>query len=161
VDTSFPSHRKAKWNVPLLKKLGMTVDRIKDHDALFFELLLKPIENDLDQRGKRALTGREAFWAKVERYTQNYMVSKGLAGSYQGNAKLANVCELVRMSGQLLMHGALGGNKSCKMAERFKPSTPEHRNVYFSEDIAEASSYTRLVEVFPFVFNWSYVSCYS
>jgi hypothetical protein len=102
----FPPDRKGSLSGPILKRLGMNADRMKDHegfpDALFFYQLLLPMadtkRNDNDPR--------MSFYLDVSRFSNSYAnFELGLGTGLGHTFKPITIPELLRWDGVVVQDG--------------------------------------------------------
>jgi hypothetical protein len=104
----FPESRRGKLDEDLLRRMGLTAQRMISCDALFFYQLLLPI-CDPTKSGIDA-DPRKAFYSKVEGFTNSYAYSIGLGGSYGHRFKSIDLHELVHFDGVVVRDGVRGGS---------------------------------------------------
>jgi hypothetical protein len=104
----FPPTRKGQLDAQLLKIMGLTEERMKTGDALFFYQLLLPI-CDPKRSGIRG-DARKPFYSEVERFSNIYAFSIGLGGSYGHTFKTITLDELVHYDGVVVRDGVRGGS---------------------------------------------------
>ena len=104
----FPDDRKGKLDADMLKKLGLTKDRMDDGDLLFFLQLLLPVIDP--KHSKVAGDQRLPFFTAVQQWSNMYAMQIGLGGAYGHKYTLLEVEEIVKYFGVVLRDGALGGS---------------------------------------------------
>ena len=104
----FPEERKGKLDYPLLKKLGLTGQRLKDQDALFFFQLLFPICDT----SKSGIDGdpRMSYYSKVQRWSAKYASEIGLFDDYGHVFHPPKTTELLYFDMALVRDGVVGGS---------------------------------------------------
>jgi hypothetical protein len=107
-DNLFPPTRKGQLDAKLLKVMGLTDERMKTGDALFFHQLLLPICDP--KRSGIKDDARKPFYSEVERFSNIYAFSIGLGGSYGHTFKTITLDELVRFDGVVVRDGVRGGS---------------------------------------------------
>ena len=107
----FPTERYGCLDGELLKKVGLTKERMTSGDALFFYQLLLPICNP--KKSGIPSDPRVAFYSDVTNYSNLYACDIGLFGGQYAHAfKAIKVQELVRFDGVIVRDGALGGSNA-------------------------------------------------
>jgi hypothetical protein len=104
----FPPTRKGMLNEALLKRMGLTEERMTTGDALFFHQLLLPICDP--KRSGIQDDPRKPFYSEVERFSNIYAFGIGLGGSYGHTFKTITLDELVRYDGVVVRDGVRGGS---------------------------------------------------
>ena len=134
-DDLFPKGRGRIWNLKRLKAQGMSRARLLDHDALWFANALQPASKEPEK-----LRGREPWLTQIEMWSGNYIYMK----EWQSNKrpKPPTRVELVRVEGINSMHGALGGNRTCGIGERWN-----RQGAHFNNDIYEALPERRYYQI--------------
>ena len=97
----FPPDRRCELDVELLKKMGLTRQRMLDGDALFFQQLLTP----LCDPSMSGIDGdpRMGFYCDVSDFTGSYAFSKKkLSGNYGNKFVCPTAEELVNWDGIVL-----------------------------------------------------------
>jgi hypothetical protein len=116
-DNLFPPTRKGQLNAKLLKVIGLTEERMKTGDALFFHQLLLPICDPKCSGIKD--DARKPFYSEVERFSNIYAFSIGLGGSYGHTFKTITLDELVRFDGVVVMRDGVGGGSNGALYRRW------------------------------------------
>jgi hypothetical protein len=107
-DNMFPKERKGHLDAGKLRSLGLTKERMKDNDALFFYQLLLPICDP--QNSGIEDDGRMGFFHKVTKYTNIYGASCfGMDGTYGHRFQPVTLREIVKFEGIIHRHGVKGG----------------------------------------------------
>jgi hypothetical protein len=104
----FPECRKGCLDRAVLERMGMTPERMQNHDALFFYQLLLPICDP--KRSDIVDDPRKPFYCQVESYSNSYAYSIGLGGSYGHKFRVIELHELVRYDGVVVQDGVRGGS---------------------------------------------------
>ncbi len=97
-DDLFPTSRRCQLDGNLLEKMGLTAERMKKKDALFFYQLLCPLIDPLQS----GITDdpRQGFYTEVAHFTNMYAVGKRKRnGDYGHGFRLVNAEELVNWDG--------------------------------------------------------------
>ena len=106
----FPANRKGNLDYDLLKKMGLTKERLVSHDALFFWQLLFPICDP--EKSGIADDPRIPYYSSVEKWSTLYAASLGiLSGSYGHNVKPFSSLELLHFDMVVIRDGVLGGQR--------------------------------------------------
>jgi len=146
-DNLFPQERRGELDGVLLKKMGLTKNRVKEGDnapdALFFYQLLLPIH--APEKSGIENDPRKGFYTDVTRHTNCYALGElGLGSDYGHHFTPVTSPELLRWDGALIKHGVRGGGKSSMML-RFDKSRAD--NSAFDGEIAAAMSAARWCEI--------------
>ena len=110
-DTIFPPDRKAKLDGELLKKMGLTRERMIEGDVLFFYQLILPFV-DPAQSGIEG-DPRKAYYTDVANYTNSYAYSvRGCSMDYGHRFKACSAEEIVNWDGIVTrnINGYIGNN---------------------------------------------------
>lgn len=144
----FPGTRKGSLDRSVLRKLGMSQERLLEPDengemgpdALFFYQLLLPIHriNDSDN------DPRDAFYAKASKWSNVYGLNELDIGSGFGH-KYENTTadELLRWDGVVVMDGVRGGSSGAILRRFDKRKS----NTAYDPFIDEAFTKTRFLEL--------------
>ena len=135
----FPKEMEGHLDADILKKLGLTKERVTKVDALFFFQLILPfcdpsksgIEDD----------PRYPYYTEVEKFTNTSKSFSGAGISYGHEWNPATANELLCHDGILFLDGALGGSNGA-LYRRWDPSS-----IMFSKQIADAMTLTRYGEL--------------
>ena len=106
-----PGYRKGSLDADVLRRLGLTKQRMVDADALFFLQLILPICNP-------AYSGidndpRQPFYTEVLRFSNLYAFQNDLGtGPYGHHFDQLHLEELLRFDGAVVRNGVLGNNDS-------------------------------------------------
>ena len=139
-DNVFPDERLGCLDVELLKKLGLTKERVVDCDALFFHQLLLPmcrpsksgVEND----------PRKGFYDNVEGYSNAYALSELKMGSTYGhNFRAISIPELIHFDGVVVRDGVKGGTSGA-IYRRWIPDGAD-----CCEKVMDSINFSRWLEV--------------
>ena len=103
----FPESRKSSLDGDLLKKLGLSKERMKGTDALFFYQLLLPICDP----GRSGIPDdpRKPFYTEVTRFSNLYKYQLGIGNGYGHNVEEIGNPEYVRYDGCIFRDGVRGG----------------------------------------------------
>ena len=108
-DDLFPASRKGYLDKDKLENLGLTKNRMKMKDALFFYQLLLPICDPRKSGVKN--DPRTSFYSEVTNYSNFYACQIGLLGGQYSHAfKPIKVQELLHFDGVVVRDGVLGGS---------------------------------------------------
>ena len=104
----FPPSRKGSLDSEVLKKLGLTSDRMKEDDgapdSLFFYQLILPI-CDVSINGLEG-DPRKSFYADVSTFTSLYAIKNLTLGrGYCHKYQLVEILELIRWDGCVVQDG--------------------------------------------------------
>lgn len=135
----FPEERKGFLDINILKKLGLTKERIDSVDALFFYQLILPI-CDVKRSGIDN-DPRTSYYSKVANFTNGYAGQQGLQSGYGHHFKSTNPPELIHFDGVLFHDGVLGGSNGA-IYRRFDTS-----NVMYSREVSHSITLTRFHEI--------------
>ena len=129
----FPEEMKGSLDADMLKKLGLTADKVKNLDALFFFQLILP----LCDTKKSGIDGdpRMSYYTDVEKYTNVYMCLQGQ--SYGHNCPNTTAMELLHFDAILIYDGVLGGSNGA-LYKRW-----EKGGCMYQKDIAKTMTLTR------------------
>ncbi len=108
-ENHMPDSRSGKLDGELLKKHGLTIERVKSCDALFLFNLLLPIH--IPKLSGVEDDNRMQFFSIVRAWTNMYAFSpeRNWGGSYGHGFQSVSEEELVRWFGELIRDGARGG----------------------------------------------------
>jgi hypothetical protein len=106
--TMFPNARLGYLDVDVLKKLGMSKNRMDTRDFLFFYQLILPI-CAISKSGIVNDT-RLSYYSNVEEWSNIYACKLGLGGTYGHAFKNLTARELVVHDGCIVRDGVRGGN---------------------------------------------------
>ena len=136
----FPANRKGNLDYDLLKKMGLTKERLVSHDALFFWQLLFPICDP--EKSGIADDPRIPYYSSVEKWSTLYAASLGiLSGSYGHNVKPFSSLELLHFDMVVIRDGVLGGQRGA-IYRRWKKDCSAY-DTYTVDSI----TYSRFLEV--------------
>ena len=137
-DNPFPDERKGSLDAVMLENMGLTKERMRGCDALFFYQLLLPICDPM--KSGIACDPRKPFYTENSKYTNGYAFSElGLDGTYGHRFDLTNARELLQWDGIQLMHGTLGGGNPAKRWDKGRTT--------FCEYIDAAMTHTRFLQL--------------
>jgi len=107
-ENMIPESRKGSLDSDTLEKLGLTKERMRNEDALFWYQLLLPIHDT--KRSGITDDPRASFYSDVEAYTQSYTTTNGYGGSYGHKIDPVMLPELIHFHGALIRDGVKGGS---------------------------------------------------
>jgi len=148
-DDLFPECRKGSLDGPLLKKLGLSKERMlhKDGapDSLFFYNLLLPVHDTADGGGVED-DPRMPFYPHVSTCTELYAITDlKLRGSGRGHRfKETSPQELLKWDGITVLDGVLGGSRGA-ILRRWDRTRQD--NTCFNKLIHETMSISRWLEI--------------
>lgn len=135
----FPKEMEGHLDATVLKRLGLTAERVKVVDALFFYQLLLPFCDP--KKSGVANDPRVAYYTEVERFTNASAALSGQGSSYGHTWKATSACELLKFDGVLFYDGSLGGSGGA-IYRRWDQSC-----CMYNKDIANAMTLTRWGEL--------------
>ena len=139
-DNLFPDERIGSLDGDLLKKMGLTKERMKEGDALFFHQLLLP----MCRPEKSGINGdpRKGFYEDVENFSNAYAICELKMGTAYGHKfKPITIPELVHFDGVVVRDGVNGGSSGA-LYRRWIPDGSAS-----DEYIMNAITYTRFLEI--------------
>ena len=136
----FPESRVGSLDVDLLKKMGLTAERVTECDALFFHQLLLPI-CDPKKSGIED-DPRKGYYDAVETFSNTYAFGELKMGNSYGHIfKPVSIPELVRFDGVVVRDGVLGGSSGA-LYRRWIPN-----GSICCEMTMNSMNYTRWLEI--------------
>ena len=135
----FPPSRKGMLDYDLLKKMGLTKNRILNCDALFFKQLLLPL-CDPEKSGIED-DPRMPYYSKLERWSTKYAASIGLLGSYGHDFKTPNIEELVHWDSCVFKSGVNGALQGA-LYRRWRLG-----DTAYDPDIASSMTHSRWLQI--------------
>ena len=135
----FPKEMEGSLDYDLLKKLGMSKDRIVQKDALFFYQLILPICDP--SKSGIADDPRIAYYSDIERFTNMSKAESGFGGTYGHSQKATSATECLKYDGVVIMDGVLGGSNGAL----YRRWNQESSN--YSKEIATEMTATRFQEL--------------
>jgi len=135
----FPEEMMGSLDPIILQKLGKSVERVRDVNALFFFQLLLPFCDP----AKSGVNGdpRIPYYTDVEKYTNASAALSGQGSSYGHCWKPTSTGELFRFDAILLHDGVLGGSDGA-LYRRWDKNC-----ITFSKEIAASMTLTRYAEI--------------
>jgi hypothetical protein len=134
----FPECRKGCLDKAVLERMGMTPERMQQHDALFFYQLLLPICDP--KRSDIVDDPRKPFYCQVEQFSNLYGYSIGLGGSYGHKFRVIELHELVRFDGVVVKDGVRGGSDGALYRRWIDGSDYDH-------DVADSINHSRWLQI--------------
>jgi hypothetical protein len=135
----FPAGRKGMLDYSLLKKMGLTKNRIINCDATFFKQLLLPM-CDPEKSGIED-DPRLPYYSKVERWSTKYAASIGLLGSYGHDFKTPTIEELVHWDSCVFKSGVNGALQGA-LYRRWRVG-----DTAYDPDIGASMTHTRWLQI--------------
>jgi hypothetical protein len=135
----FPASRKGMLDYSLLKKMGLTKNRIINCDAQFFKQLLLPM-CDPEKSGIED-DPRMPYYSKLERWSTKYAASIGLLGSYGHDFKTPNIEELVHWDSCVFKSGVNGALQGA-LFRRWRVG-----DTAYDPDVAASMTHTRWLQI--------------
>lgn len=136
----FPKEMEGCLDVNVLKRLGLTKERITCVDALFFYQLLLPICDP--SKSGIADDPRIAYYTDVEKFTNASKHITGQGVSYGHKWKVTSAGELLQFDGIVAHDGVKGGSNGA-LYRRWDIACPE----MYSEAISKTMTLTRFGEL--------------
>lgn len=135
----FPKEMEGQLDADILKRLGLTKERMKEVDPLFFFQLLLP----LCDTSKSGIEGdpRQSYYTELSGFTNLYAYQGGQGSDYGHVWKNTTAAEILRFDGVLFHDGTLGGSNGA-LYRRW-----DEENDCYSKRIAEAMTLTRFAEI--------------
>ena len=139
VEDMFPESRKGSLDAEVLKRCGLSTDRMINEDALFWFQLLLPIGDP----SKSGIDGdqRAAFYSDLVRFTAIYQAANGIGGTYGNKVRPIELPELVKFHGALIRDGVKGESDG-GIHRRWNQTSSA-----FDYDIAQAMTLTRFRQI--------------
>ncbi len=135
----FPKEMEGSLDGDILKKLGLSKERMQNTDALFFFQLLLPF-CDPSKSGVED-DPRIAYYTEVEKFTNASKFLTGTGVSYGHEWSQTSAAELLCHDGILVQDGVLGGSDGA-LYQRWDTSSP-----MYSSLIANSMTLTRYGEL--------------
>ena len=137
-DELMPESRLGNLDAKVLKKLGLTSNRMKTNDFLFFYQLILPICDTA--RSGIPNDKRLPYYAKVEEWSNLYAFQIGLGGSYGHEFRNVTLKEIVQHDACIIRDGVRGGSSGA-IYRRWQIGAD------YDDDIAMAISFRRWLQV--------------
>lgn len=135
----FPKERKGYLDKELLECLGLTAERMRKPDALFFFQLILPICDP--KNSGIPLDPRKGFYSDITHLSNLYKHQKKIGSTYGHHVPEASVLEFLRWDGVLVRDGVRGGGDGSIYRRWFKETSA------YDEVVKETMGYERWVQL--------------
>src|SRR5210317_1896359 len=136
----FPDSRKGSMDVEVLKRCGLSSERMINQDAMFWFQILLPF-GDPTKSGVAGGDPRLPFYSDVVRFTDIYRAVNGIGGTYGNKVHPVQLPEIIRYHGALIRDGVKGESDG-GIHRRWDQSSSS-----FDFDIAQAMTLTRFRQI--------------